>query len=146
MKNKIINLTKLLISLLEDNTDLNKFNIHNKILKYNLNSMLKFNELKLYYHNNYKVNLNGIKTNYSKFDYLLYVDNFNYKIIKDLPKNKTIDLDNLELEFYKCELTNNKLDGLKVYLKPVDLNKNINNNIIIKDEKDESFLKLINDL
>jgi len=145
MKDKIINLTKLLISLLEDNTDLIKYDIYKKTLKFNNTSQLKFNEIKLYYHNNYKIDVNGLKKNYSKFDYLLYVDNFNYKIMNILPKNKTIDLDNIELEFYRCEFTNNKLDGLKIYLKPVDLNKNINNNIKI-DEKDESFFKLINDL
>jgi len=144
MKQKLINLSKMLLQLLEDNSDEKKYEIFNEIFKYNIKSQLKFNEIKLYYHNNYKFSHNGVKKNYSKYEYLLNVDFYNYKLLNPLPKNKTIDFDNIEIEIYKCELTTNKLDGIKIYLKPVEINKLI---VVKEDEKvNDSFYKLINDL
>ena len=149
MKEKIIRLTKLLIKLLED-IDVNiKHEVFEQIIKYNYRCKLKFNEVKLYYHNNYKITVKDVVKNYYKYDYLLYVDNYNYKIIGNLPKNKNINLEDIELEFYKCEFTHNKLDGCRIFLKPIEKNNDIkkyyHENIVV-DKNDDSFSKLINDL
>ena len=75
MKEKIIRLTKLLIKLLED-IDVNiKHEVFEQIIKYNYRCKLKFNEVKLYYHNNYKITVKDVVKNYYKYHYLLYVDN-----------------------------------------------------------------------